>query len=77
MTAYLTGQSDQMLDPHFVHHSNLPEPLTNGLKQNFEFGEEFAEIFDLRFEKNDFPGSKNIFIILELFSKMKNVAPKW
>ena len=29
---WLKGQSNEIFDPHFFHHSNLPESLSNGLK---------------------------------------------
>ena len=39
----LKGQSNKLFDPHFFHPSNLPGPLTNGLKY-FRFWLRFSRV---------------------------------
>ena len=70
------GPSNEILDLHFFHHSNLPEPLTNGLKY-FRFWLRFCWLIRILVSKNWPQGIiplrvKDLF--LELLCKMQNVG---
>ena len=41
----LKGTVQRYFRTPFFYYLNLPGPLTNGLKNIFDFGEDFAELF--------------------------------